>query len=142
MMIQSVKLAIKQTIPTTKAAKLRQVLPEIEQQLAAGVRLESIHKVLEEAGFGLTVPVLRTYLHRLRKEKRSSTREEEQPVDIAAGPTYVCDANQENASDGLSLHQALSMQEIESLIRPDPTQQAEKIAHYERLAKQQRRSRE
>ena len=33
------------------------------------------------------------------------------------------------------------MQELDRLMKPDPVQQAEKLARYERLAKQQRRSR-
>jgi hypothetical protein len=35
----------------------------------------------------------------------------------------------------------MSMQELDRLMKPDPAEQAEKLARYERLAKQQRRSR-
>ncbi|RWA36896.1 conjugal transfer protein TraD [Xylella fastidiosa] len=66
------KQAVRETEPTTKAAQLREVMPEIEEKLAAGVQLGTIHKALTDAGFDLTFQTLKTYLYRYRKKVRTS----------------------------------------------------------------------
>ncbi|TKA17517.1 conjugal transfer protein TraD, partial [Xanthomonas euvesicatoria pv. citrumelonis] len=67
------KQAVRQTEPTTKAAQLREVMPEIEKKLAAGVQLRTIHKALTDAGFDLTFQTLKTYLYRYRKKHQAKT---------------------------------------------------------------------
>lgn len=59
-------------LPVTKnAAKLRILLPKIEQALAEGVTHSTILSQLNSAGFALTEPYYKNILRRLRKEVRS-----------------------------------------------------------------------
>ncbi|WP_237165377.1 hypothetical protein [Pandoraea vervacti] len=73
--------AIEQTAPTTKAAQLREVMPQIEKKLAAGVQLGTIHQALTDAGFELTFQTLKTYLYRYRKHRAKSAGRQAEPVD-------------------------------------------------------------
>ena len=125
---------------------LRQVMPDIEVKLAAGVQLGVIHKALVTAGFELSFQTLKTYLYRHRRKEASLIRVNNafrQPAEISQSTecSVVRDSD-ENSSNRSATREPLSMQEIDRLMRPDPAQQAEKLARYERLAKQERRSRE
>lgn len=49
-------------------ARLKEVVPNVESALAAGVRLRDIHKVLVAEGLdGLSFPVFKSLLHQIRK---------------------------------------------------------------------------
>lgn len=141
------KQAVRQTEPTTKAAQLREVMPEIEEKLAAGVQLGTIHKALTDAGFDLTFQTLKTYLYRYRKKHQAKTEGQQSASRTVGMPTpsqpsktesvsYETDSTETPTSRG-----PISMQELDRLMKPDPAKQAEDLARYERLAKQQRRSR-
>lgn len=56
---------------TKKAAKLRILLPRIEQALVEGVAHSTVLSQLNSAGFGLTESYYKNILRRLRKEARS-----------------------------------------------------------------------
>lgn len=140
------KEAVRQTKPTTKAAQLREVMPDIEKKLAAGVQLGTIHKALTDAGFDLTFQTLKTYLYRYRKKHQAKTEGQQSTSRPASMPTppqpsesesvsYETDAPETSPSRG-----PISMQELDRLMKPDPAEQAEKLARYERLGKQQRRN--
>ena len=58
--------------PESKAAKIRQVMPLIEQQISAGVRLQVILDVLIQQGVELSMPTLKSYLQRYRKAQRQN----------------------------------------------------------------------
>lgn len=130
-----------QAVPTTKAAQLREVMPEIEMKLAAGVQLVTLHQALTNAGLDLKFQTLKTYLHRYRKKQQMKSVN--QPA-MPAGPQPAdTPAPLQAASAPLATDTPrgqISMQELDRLMKPDPTDQAEKLARYERLAKQQRRS--
>lgn len=131
------KQAVLQTAPTTKAAQLREVMPEIEKKLAAGTQLATIHHALTHAGLDLTFQTLKTYLYRYRKKHRPERQLAPTPSS-PPDPSGPC----ENAPPAAPTSRApLSMRELNRLMKPDPAEQAEKLARYERLAKQQRRSR-
>jgi hypothetical protein len=140
------KQAIRQVEPTTKAARLRSLMPDIECRLAEGVQLGRIHKALVDAGFDLTFQTLKTYLYRHRKkqqiagqQRRSSAPRPSDAKEIigsAQSISYETEANTPGPSGG-----PVSIQELDRLMKPDPAQQAEDLARYERMAKQQRRSR-
>ncbi|AMV09381.1 hypothetical protein [Xanthomonas citri] len=144
------KQAVRQTEPTTKAAQLREVMPEIEKKLAAGVQLRTIHKALTDAGFDLTFQTLKTYLYRYRKKHQAKTvgQQTESVGSRSAGtPTPASSQPDESVSDETDSSEPptprgpISMQELDRLMKPDPAKQAEDIARYERLAKQKERSR-
>ncbi|SAK93667.1 hypothetical protein AWB79_06986 [Caballeronia hypogeia] len=151
------KQAVRDTEPTTKAARLRDVMPEIEKRLAVGVQLRAIHQALTGAGFDLTLQTLKTYLYRYRKKQRAQTAGQQTasagavPVDLPAssqvGESVSDDAQTlethevPKTPDTPPSREPMSMQALDRLMKPDPVQQAEKLARYERLAKQQRRSR-
>lgn len=110
--------------PKSKAAKVREVMPVIEQRIAAGVRIADILKALKDSGLELSEATLKSYLYRYRKKQgktgESVSYETKPEPSTSSGP--------------------VSMQELDRLMKPDPAKQAEDLAHYERLAKQQRRS--
>ncbi|SCK09217.1 hypothetical protein VAR608DRAFT_0321 [Variovorax sp. HW608] len=56
--------------PQTKAARLRDVLPVIEQKLAEGVRIADIARTLNDGGLELTGGTLKSYLSRYRKRSK------------------------------------------------------------------------
>lgn len=159
------KQAVRETEPTTKAARLRDVMPEIEKKLAVGVQLRAIHQALTGAGLDLTLQTLKTYLYRFRKQQRARTTgyqtalaasaaggvpassqvgesglHQAQPPGIHEPPKSQ-ETTQESTQQTTPLREPISMQALDRLMKPDPVQQAEKLARYERLAKQQRRSR-
>ena len=126
-----------QAAPTTKAAQLREVMPEIEMKLATGTPLAAIHQALTHAGLDLTFKTLKTYLHRYRKKQRwKSVNQPPPPVGAAGTPLQSASASLETDTP----RGQISMQALDRLMKPDPADQAEKLARYERLAKQQRRS--
>lgn len=128
-----------QTVPTTKSAQLRGVMPDIESRLAAGVQLAVIHQALTNAGLDLTFKTFKTYLHRYRKKQQlKSLNQPAMPVGPPGTSTPLRDASPSPETD--APHGQISMQQLDRLMKPDPVDQAEKLARYERLAKQQRRS--
>lgn len=141
------KQAIRQTEPTTKAAQLREVMPEIEKKLAAGVQLGTIHKALTDAGFDLTFQTLKTYLYRYRKKHQAKPEGQQSALRPAGMPTPPQPGESESVSYDIDSPETptsrgpISMQELDRLMKPDPAKQAEDIARYERLAKQKERSR-
>lgn len=138
------KQAVMQTEPTTKAAQLREVMPEIEKKLTAGVQLKTIHNALTGAGFDLTFQTLKTYLYRYRKKHQAKTVG--QPTDAARSPPADTPpsslarksvARDTHSSETSPSRQPISMQELDRLMKPDQGEQAEKLARYERLAQQE-----
>jgi predicted NBD/HSP70 family sugar kinase len=68
--IKSLRAAVEQIEVGTKAARLRSVLPEIEQRLAAGARIADVVQTLNEHGLAITTATLKSYLYRFRKAAR------------------------------------------------------------------------
>ncbi|AKK24981.1 hypothetical protein [Pandoraea oxalativorans] len=130
--------AIEQTAPTTKAAQLRDVMPEIEAKLAAGVRLGTIHQALNDAGFELTFQTLKTYLYRYRKQHRARTAER---LAVPGDPRSEASVSHATDAGPPRPREPLSVQEIDRLMKPDPAELAERIARYERIAIEKERSR-
>ncbi|MDR5769654.1 conjugal transfer protein TraD [Caballeronia sp. LZ028] len=139
--------------PKTKAAKVREVMPLIEQRISAGVRIADILKALRECGIDFTEATLKSYLYRYRQKQQVERETTGQKIQSNAQHSSATDpVSQRHHSDSSSItdsdpstqvasHGPISMQELDRLMKPDPAEQAEKLARYERLAKQQRRSR-
>ncbi|WP_044044174.1 hypothetical protein [Caballeronia insecticola] len=139
--------------PKTKAAKVREVMPLIEQRISAGVRIADILKALRESGIDLTEATMKNYLYRYRQKQQVERETTGQKIQSNAKHASATDpVSQRHYSDSSSItdsdssaqvasHRPISMQELDRLMKPDPAEQAEKLARYERLAKQQRRSR-
>jgi hypothetical protein len=100
---------------------------------------------------------LKSYLYRYRQKQQveEETAEQKLPANVQQ-PSATEPVSQRHYSDSSSVsdsdlsthapsqglpHEPMSMQELDRLMKPDPAEQAEKLARYERLAKQQRRSR-
>jgi hypothetical protein len=131
----------------------------IEQRLAAGVRIADILKALRDGGIDLTEATLKSYLYRYRQKhgRAETAKPPAQPgarqtgvshSDAALGgdsltprPAALPPSNEADSSENPPTRGPISMQELDRLMKPDPAEQAEKLARYERLAKQQRRSR-
>lgn len=123
--------------PQTKAAQVRQLFPVIEEKIAAGVRIADITKALNDSGIEISEGTLKTYLHRFRKKQTSAPR---QTASAQAAPDMHTKSSEPKPAQE-SPHSPISPENLESLMKPDPQTQAADLARYERLAKQQRRSR-
>ncbi|ARU20782.1 glutathione ABC transporter permease GsiD [Ralstonia solanacearum] len=133
--------------PKTKAAKVREVMPVIEQRIAAGVRIADILKTLQGRGIDLTEATLKSYLYRYRRKQGKAVRRQTELVgtrraaDLPASTQPGESVSYETEAPGTSPSRGpISMQELDRLMKPDPEEQAEKLARYERLGKQQRRN--
>lgn len=138
--------------PKTKAAKVREVMPVIEQRIAAGVRIADVLKALKAGGIDLTEATLKSYLYRYRQKQDKTARRQAppsvqqfdatRPVEVSRShPTDPAGLVETESSGAPASRGPVSMQELDRLMKPDPAEQAGKLARYERLAKQQRRSR-
>ena len=123
-----IKDALNKLQPTTKAARLRALMPDIERQLATGIQLKAIQAALLSGGLEFTLTTLKTYLYRFRQ--------------VAPHPaivvTNVVAAPPASAQESVTA-QPVSVQDLARLMQPDAHQEATDIAHYERIAKQQRK---
>ncbi|MGU7843617.1 conjugal transfer protein TraD [Burkholderia sp. AW33-5] len=133
--------------PKTKAAKVREVMPVIEQRIAAGVRIADILEALQGSGIELTEATLKSYLYRYRKKQGKAVGRQvelvgtRRSVGVLASSQPGESVSYETEAPGTSPSRGpISMQELDRLMKPDPAEQAEKLARYERLGKQQRRN--
>lgn len=137
---------------STKAARLRQLMPSIEAKLAEGVRAAEIVETLRKGGLELTIATFRNYLYqyRARHPNKSTERPEgsggPQTAEAPASRRPEAGVTQESvppATDGgpPRPREPLSVQELDRLMKPEPAELAERIARYERLAVEKERSR-
>lgn len=64
---KALRAAVEAVEARTKAARLRAVLPEIEQRLSAGARIVDVVEALNRSGLPITTATLKSYLYRFRK---------------------------------------------------------------------------
>ena len=76
------------------AARIRLLLPQIEQALADGSSQVQVHAYMVTKGFEMTLPYFRNMLHRLRKE-RSHVKATYQPSPAPSGAHNTNLATQE-----------------------------------------------
>jgi hypothetical protein len=135
--------ALKALTPKTKAGMVRDLMPLIEEKIDQGVRISDILEVLKAGGLELSEGTFKNYLHRVRSRHgkprmdRSvpSKDDQERRSEVEGPAARAPDAGQQGPPTV-----AVSMPDLDRLIKPDPTEQADELARYERLAKQQRRS--
>ncbi|AUS41345.1 conjugal transfer protein TraD [Ralstonia solanacearum] len=131
--------------PKTKAAKVREVMPVIEQRIAAGVRIADILKTLKDSGIELTEATLKSYLYRHRKKHGKTAGRQVEPVGVrsvralASSPLGVPVSYETDAPETSTPRGPISIQELDRVMKPDPAQQAEDVARYERIGRQQSR---
>jgi hypothetical protein len=128
-------LALAQLEATTKAARLRAVMPLIEAKIAQGVRASALLDALRAGGLELTESTLKSYLYRHRKRQRGGTahhgsKSAERPRTAAPGPDPEAPPSQAAP---------VSPQELDRILGPDPASQERMMAHYERIGKNLRR---
>ncbi len=66
------KTAISKLTGSTAAAKLRQVMPEIDEKIEQGVRHEEIVAALHEGGIEVNLEIFRKNLYRYRAKLRTA----------------------------------------------------------------------
>jgi hypothetical protein len=122
---------------TTKAARLRQLMPVIEAKLAEGVRAAEIVETLRNGGLELTMGTFRSYLHQYRaKRDKNVERRAERTLNQPEGLVpYENVSSEAPKSSG-----PISIQKLDRVMKPDPAEQAEKLARYERLARRKERN--
>ncbi|ECT3230458.1 hypothetical protein D1336_21485 [Salmonella enterica subsp. enterica serovar Heidelberg] len=81
--------------PKTIAAKLRELMPEIDRQVRAGVQHDDIVETLNANGFDVNLNTFRSYLYRYRKKARV---DEGQPEPKQT--THEADGNSPVVSEG------------------------------------------
>jgi predicted NBD/HSP70 family sugar kinase len=74
---QTLRSAIDEIEAGSKAARLRSVMPEIEQRLAAGARIADVVAALNENGLAITTATLKSYLYRFRKAVREENLDQQ-----------------------------------------------------------------
>jgi len=115
-------------IPKTKLGKLRKYFPAIDQKLNDGATAQEILQILNSHGIELTEGTFRYYLHRYRKQKKAN----------AASPkksAWQPEMPEESAQFG-----SPTLQELVSVMQPDPDQLATEIAEKERRFKEHERN--
>lgn len=73
----ALKERIERIQPTTLAAKLRDLMPEIDRQVRAGVQHDDIIETLNANGLDVNLNTFRSYLYRYRKKIRAAERQPE-----------------------------------------------------------------
>jgi len=81
---RSLHLAIEKLEAGTKAARLRALMPDIEQRLAAGARTSDLVRTLNDNGLPISTATLKSYLYRFRKAAREDSHHEALPLVNAA----------------------------------------------------------
>ena len=117
--------------PRTKAAKVRAVMPLIEQRIAAGVRIADILVAMNSSGLDITEATLKSYLYRYRKKKGRPTKRQAMSTATEKNVSYETDLPENK-------NQPVLMQQLDRLLKPDPETLADDVKRYERLAKQHR----
>lgn len=128
--------ALIQMAPKTKAARVRLVLPVIQQKIAEGVRIADILAALQDAGIAISQATLKSYLYRHRKKQAAQVA----PPAAPRWPAGLARPNNDPAAAAAG-DAAVSLPALERLMAPDPVKQAAELARYERLAQQQRKGR-
>ncbi|CDF63629.1 hypothetical protein XFF4834R_chr42480 [Xanthomonas citri pv. fuscans] len=121
---------------------MREVMPVIEQRIAAGVRIADILKTLKDSGIDLTEATLKSYLYRYRKKHQAKTKGQQSASRTVGMPAPPQPGESESVSHETDSAETppsrgpISMQELDRVMKPDPEEQAKDIARYERLAKE------
>lgn len=143
-----IKEALMALEPKTKAATVRDLMPLIEAKIAEGVLIADIVSVLNGGGLELTEGTLKSYLNRNRKRHGklagrirapgSSQAKDSQSSEQARGEPVWVEAGQQGPPEAAG---PVSIQDLDRIMKPDPAEQENELAQYERIGKQQRRNR-
>lgn len=131
--------------PESKAAKIRQVMPLIEQQLSAGVSRQMILDVLKEQGIELSMETLKSYLYRYRKAQREKADKQPKTASPAPSTQPVIEqaAPEKNGGDTdseteVSQTAPLGPSELSKIMNPGDDQNASDLAMYENAGRRKR----
>ncbi|MEW4339619.1 hypothetical protein [Chromobacterium vaccinii] len=128
---QAITQALMTAEPKSKAAKVRRLMPVIEQKIEEGVELQTILNTLNSQGLDLTMNTFKSILHRHRKAQgrgKAQSLEPQQQEPAALEPEA------ESAPGG-----AVSMGALHDLMNPDPAEQAAQLDQYERLGRRRKK---
>jgi len=134
--------------PESKAAKIRQVMPLIEQQLSAGVRRQVILDVLKEQGIELSMETLKSYLYRYRKAQRQDPAKQTETTSPVPSMQPVIEREAPEKDGGVSydtdadskVSQAAPVgpSELSKIMNPGDDQNASDLAMYESAGRRKR----
>lgn len=134
--------------PESKAAKIRQVMPLIEQQISAGVRLQVILDVLKQQGVDLSMATLKSYLYRHRQTERQNPEKTPKPTTPAPSKHPVIDGEATMNDGGVSYDTEtestvsqtapLGPSELSKIMNPGDDQNASDLAMYENAGRRKR----
>nr|WP_228857466.1 hypothetical protein [Pseudomonas syringae]QOQ33312.1 hypothetical protein [Pseudomonas syringae pv. actinidiae] len=134
--------------PESKAAKIRKVMPLIEQQLSAGVRRQVILDVLKQQGIELSMETLKSYLYRYRKAQRQKPTQSTQTTNPAPSIQPVDERGEPERNGGVSYdtdseHEGsqtapLGPSELSKIMNPGDDQNASDLAMYENAGRRRR----
>lgn len=134
--------------PESKAAKIRQVMPLIEQQISAGVRLQVILDVLKQQGVDLSMATLKSYLYRYRQTERQKSEKTTktispvpsmQPVIERGAPENDGGVSYDTETDSkVSQATPLGPSELSKIMNPGDDQNASDLAMYENAGRRKR----
>lgn len=134
--------------PESKAAKIRQVMPLIEQQLSAGVRRQVILDVLKQQGIDLSMETLKSYLYRYRKAQRQKPTQPNQTTNPAPSMQPVAERGEPENKGGVSYDTEkdpkvsqtapLGPSELSKIMNPGDDQNASDLAMYENAGRRKR----
>ncbi|QFG27716.1 TraD protein (plasmid) [Pseudomonas umsongensis] len=134
--------------PESKAAKIRQVMPLIEQQLSAGVRRQVILDVLKEQGIELSMETLKSYLYRYRKAQRQKPAKQTKTTSPVPSMQPVIEREASENDGGVSYDTDLDSKvsqtvplgpsELSKIMNPGDDQNATDLAMYENAGRRKR----
>lgn len=134
--------------PESKAAKIRQVMPLIEQQLSAGVRRQVILDVLKEQGIELSMETLKSYLYRYRKAQRQTADKQPKTASPVPSTQPVTEREAPEKNGGVSYDTdsgtevsqtaPLGPSELSKIMNPGDDQNASDLAMYENAGRRKR----
>ncbi|PRP68566.1 hypothetical protein BUE93_21640 [Chromobacterium amazonense] len=139
--------------PTTTAARLRPLLPVIQERLDAGVRYADILKALAEEGLDVQLRVLQNALYAYKKSRQPAPPVEAptmkeavaapQPTPSGMGTDTPASKSKPNESPNIAIDSPprksaspLTDAEFAAALHPDPKENAAKMTEYEKIGKQ------
>ena len=94
----------------SKAARLREVIDDVESALAAGVSRTAVLRVLAEQGLEMSLPTFDTAMKRIRQQRRREVAPTTRSPDVASRAPVASNTE----SDGLKMgsHNPAALDEI------------------------------
>nr|WP_172687422.1 conjugal transfer protein TraD [Pseudomonas syringae] len=142
--------ALRQIEPATMAAKVRQVMPVIEEQLRAGATHAAVREVLAKSGIVVNDRTFKTYLYRYRKTLKSdhngasvgSELDKQEPSAPRVSENVSYDTDDEAEGSDARPTGPVVFGSLSKLMNPGEDVNAGEMARYEAAGKPKRKWRD